>query len=51
MGHQLRHEDMTINGMRIHYVEAGEANGPPLVFVHGIGGGVEDWWAILGYFS
>ena len=51
MGHQLRHEDMTINGMRIHYVEAGEANGPPLVFVHGIGGGVEDWWANLGYFS
>ena len=41
----------TVDGMRLQYVEAGPSDGPPLVFLHGIGGGIEDWWANLGYFG
>ena len=51
MDFPLRNGDMSVNGLRLHYVEAGTADGPAVVFVHGIGGGVEDWWANLGYFS
>ena len=51
MDFPLRDGDMSVNGLRLHYVEADAADGPAVVFVHGIGGGVEDWWANLGYFS
>ncbi len=47
----LREGFVSVDGMRLQYVEAGPANGPPLVFLHGIGGGIEDWWANLGYFG
>lgn len=42
---------VSVEGMRLQYVEAGPSDGPPLVFLHGIGGGIEDWWANLGYFG
>ena len=47
----LRQGDAHVNGVRIRFLEGGPTNGEPLVFVHGIGGGVEDWWANLGYFA
>ena len=47
----LREGFVTVEGMRLQYVEAGPSDGSPLVFVHGIGGGIEDWWANLGYFG
>ncbi len=47
----LREGFVSVEGMRLQYVEAGPSNGPPLVFLHGIGGGIEDWWANLGYFA
>ncbi len=42
---------VSVEGMRLQFVEAGPSNGPPVVFLHGIGGGIEDWWANLGYFG
>ena len=42
---------VSAEGMRLQYVEAGPKDGPPLVFLHGIGGGIEDWWANLGFFG
>ncbi len=47
----LKEGFVSVEGMRLQYVEAGPNDGPPLVFLHGIGGGIEDWWANLGYFG
>ena len=47
----LREGFVSVEGMRLQYVEAGPSDGPPLLFLHGIGGGIEDWWANLGYFG
>jgi pimeloyl-ACP methyl ester carboxylesterase len=35
--------EVTINGIRIHYLVAGPENGKPVVLVHGLGGRAEDW--------
>ena len=40
---------MTLNGFRIHYYEAGPADAPPVVLVHGLGGHSEDWRMLRHY--
>jgi len=35
--------DVTIDGIRMHYLVAGPENGKPVVLVHGLGGRAEDW--------
>lgn len=40
---------MTLNGYRIHYYEAGPADAPPAVLVHGLGGHSEDWRMLRHY--
>jgi pimeloyl-ACP methyl ester carboxylesterase len=40
---------MTLNGSRIHYYEAGPADAPPVVLVHGLGGHSEDWRMLRHY--
>lgn len=32
-----------VGGVRVHYVEAGPADAPPLVLIHGSSGNVNDW--------
>jgi len=34
---------VTVRGARIRYRESGDADGPPVVLLHGIGRGLEDW--------
>jgi pimeloyl-ACP methyl ester carboxylesterase len=36
-----------VDGYRIHYFEAGPANGTPLVLIHGLGSRGEDWAPLL----
>ena len=36
-----------VDGYRIHYFEAGPANGAPLVLIHGLGSRGEDWAPLL----
>jgi len=35
--------EVSINGIRVHYLVAGPENGKPVVLVHGLGGRAEDW--------
>lgn len=35
--------DVSIDGIRIHYLVAGPEGGKPVVLVHGLGGRAEDW--------
>jgi pimeloyl-ACP methyl ester carboxylesterase len=34
---------VTVDGIRVHYYVQGQAGGPPVVLVHGLGGHAEDW--------
>ena len=45
----LSSQTLLIDGIKIHFVEAGE--GPPLLFLHGLGGSWEDWAANLQSFA
>ena len=36
-----------VEGNRIHYFEAGPADGPPLLLIHGLGGRGEDWATLM----
>ena len=36
-----------INGKPIHYQRSGDANGPPAVFVHGLGGTLDYWTPLI----
>lgn len=45
----LRHHDVTLRGLRLHWVEAGE--GPPLMLVHGILVSHKEWLPILPYLT
>ena len=38
---------VAIDGHRVHYYEAGPANGTPLVLVHGLGSRAEDWSPLI----
>jgi pimeloyl-ACP methyl ester carboxylesterase len=35
--------DRQLDGRRVHYVDLGEGEGPPVVFVHGLGGCWQNW--------
>ncbi len=35
--------EMTVEGTRVRYAELGAGDGPPLVFVHGLGGNWQNW--------
>jgi pimeloyl-ACP methyl ester carboxylesterase len=35
--------DVELDGRRIHYVDLGQGEGPPVVFVHGLGGCWQNW--------
>ena len=37
----------SVQGYRIHYFEAGPANGVPLVLIHGLGSRAEDWAPLI----
>jgi pimeloyl-ACP methyl ester carboxylesterase len=39
----IRSHSVRVSGYRVHYLEAGPANGAPVVLVHGLGGSAEDW--------
>ena len=40
-----------VDGYRIHYFEAGPANGIPLVLIHGLGSRGEDWATLIPSFT
>ncbi|WP_263409559.1 alpha/beta fold hydrolase [Terriglobus tenax] len=42
---------VTLEGHRIHYVEAGPANGKPLLLIHGLGSRIEDWAELIPRFA
>ena len=46
----LTADTATVEGVRFHYLVGGPEKGRPLVFLHGIGGGVEDWSENVGHF-
>jgi pimeloyl-ACP methyl ester carboxylesterase len=35
--------DIELDGRRVHYVDLGQGEGPPVVFVHGLGGCWQNW--------
>lgn len=39
----------TANGIKLHYESGGQ--GPPLLFIHGLGGSLEDWAPQVAHFS
>ncbi len=41
--------DVTVAGIRIHYLAEGPAGGPPVVLVHGLGVRAEEWAALAPY--
>jgi pimeloyl-ACP methyl ester carboxylesterase len=43
--------DVQVNGMRVHYLALGPANGPPVVLVHGLGSRAEDWRNLAPYLA
>ena len=42
---EVTHNDITVYGQRIHYAEAG--SGPPLILLHGLWGGINEWEPII----
>ena len=45
-GQDLTHRDVTVYGQNIHYAEIGD--GPPLVLLHGLWGGLNEWQPVIG---
>lgn len=41
--------NVRVNGIRVHYLVEGPANGPVVVLVHGLGGSAEDWRNLTPY--
>jgi pimeloyl-ACP methyl ester carboxylesterase len=41
--------DVRVEGIRVHYLVEGPANGPVVVLVHGLGGSAEDWRNLTPY--
>jgi pimeloyl-ACP methyl ester carboxylesterase len=41
--------DLRVDGIRVHYLVEGPANGPVVVLVHGLGGSAEDWRNLTPY--
>lgn len=52
-GHDVRNGEVTVEGHRIHYLEAKPAGGPdrPLVLVHGLGARATDWAPLIPRFT
>ena len=42
---ELVHKDVTVYGQNIHYAEAG--SGPPIILLHGLWGGLNEWQPII----
>lgn len=40
-----------VSGRRVHYLAAGNVNGPPVVLIHGLGGDAEDWRGLASYLT
>jgi pimeloyl-ACP methyl ester carboxylesterase len=43
--------DVRVDGIRVHYLVEGPANGPAVVLVHGLGGSAEDWRNLAPYLA
>jgi pimeloyl-ACP methyl ester carboxylesterase len=43
--------DVRVEGIRVHYLIEGPANGPAVVLVHGLGGSAEDWRNLAPYLA
>jgi pimeloyl-ACP methyl ester carboxylesterase len=39
----VHNREISIDGIRVHYLVTGPENGKPIVLVHGLGGRAEDW--------
>jgi pimeloyl-ACP methyl ester carboxylesterase len=50
-GLQPMHKALTVNGLRIHYLEWGAANLPPVVCVHGYTSSAEAFSALARHFQ
>jgi pimeloyl-ACP methyl ester carboxylesterase len=48
-GAECRSHDSSIDGQRFHYLESGI--GPPLLLLHGAGGGGANWYRVIGPLS
>jgi len=46
---ELKHRDVVVYGQNIHYAEAG--SGPPLVLLHGLWGGLNEWEPVIATLS
>ncbi len=42
---EVAHHDITVYGQNIHYAEAG--SGPPLILLHGLWGGLNEWEPVI----
>ena len=42
----FENHSVKVEGYRMHYLAMGPASGPPVIFVHGLGGHAEDWWNV-----
>lgn len=46
---ELNHRDVLVYGQNIHYAEAG--SGPPLILLHGLWGGLNEWEPVIAALS
>jgi pimeloyl-ACP methyl ester carboxylesterase len=47
--HGVESRDVTVSGIRMHYIAEGPAGGRPVVLVHGLGVRAEEWTALAPY--
>jgi pimeloyl-ACP methyl ester carboxylesterase len=47
----IANRDVRVEGIRVHYLVEGPANGPVVVLVHGLGGSAEDWRNLTPYLA
>ncbi len=47
----VHNADISIDGIRVHYLALGPENGRPVVLVHGLGGRAEDWRNLAPYLA
>ena len=49
--HGVESRSVTVEGIRVHYLAEGPADGPAVLLIHGLGGSAEDWRKLAPYLA